>query len=225
MTGSVDRRQVIAATGAAAAGAVMGGMGAMAETTQTADKGADMIFRNGTILTMIDDRPKVAAVAVKDGKIVAAGDEAAVVALEGAATKIVDLQGATLMPSFIDAHGHFMNAPQIVKWANVSGVPAGPVRTIPDIVAVLTAHKAKWKLGPGDWIIGYGYDMTNLAEGRQLTRDDLDPAFPDNPIMLIHSSNHGAVLNSAGIQGGRHRRLDQDAAGRPDPAQARLRRA
>src|SRR5271166_309878 len=175
MTGSVDRRQVIAATGAAAAGAVMGGMGAMAETMQAAGAGADMIFRNGTILTMIDDKREVAAVAVRDGKILAAGDEAAIMALRGDATKIVDLQGATLMPSFIDAHGHFMNAPQIVKWANVSGVPAGPVKNIPDIIAVLTAHKAKWQLGPGDWIIGYGYDMTNLVEGRQLTRDDLDP--------------------------------------------------
>ena len=172
----------------------------MAETTQAAGAGADLIFRNGTILTMIDEKPKVAAVAVKDGKIVVAGDEAAVMALEGAATKIVDLQGATLMPSFIDAHGHFMNAPQIVKWANVSGVPAGPVRNIPDIIEVLKAHKAKFDPKPGEWIIGYGYDMTNLSEGRQLTRDDLDPTFPDNPIMLIHSSNHGAVLNSAGFK-------------------------
>lgn len=52
---------------------------------------------------------------------------------------------------------------------------------------------------PGDWIIGYGYDRSNLAEGRELTVDDLDPSFPDNPVMLIHSSNHGAVLNTAGF--------------------------
>ena len=54
-------------------------------------------------------------------------------ALKSEKTKIVDLKGATLLPSFIDAHGHFMNAPQIVKWANVSGVPAGPVRHIADM--------------------------------------------------------------------------------------------
>lgn len=161
---------------------------------------ADMIFHNGTILTMVDARPQVATVAVAGGKIVAAGDVAEVMAHKAAGTKIVDLKGATLMPSFIDAHGHFMNAPQLVKWANVSGVPAGPVRNIPDIIAVLKAFQAKFNPKPGEWIIGYGYDMSNLAENRQLTRDDLDPSFPDNPVMLIHSSNHGCVLNSAGFK-------------------------
>ena len=141
-------------------------------------------------------------------------------ALKGDATKIIDLEGATLMPSFIDAHGHFMNAPQIVKWANVSGVPAGPVGNIPDIIEVLTAHKAKFNLEPGDWIIGYGYDMTNLAEGRQLTRDDLDPTFPDNPLMLIHSSNHGCVLNSAGFKA-----VGIDASTKTPPGGVILRKA
>lgn len=161
---------------------------------------ADMIFHNGTILTMVDARPQVAAVAIAGGKILAAGDEAEVMGHRTAGTKLIDLGGATLMPSFIEAHGHFMNAPQLVKWANVSGVPAGPVRNIPDIIAVLTAHKAKFDTKPGEWIIGYGYDMSNLAENRQLTRDDLDPSFPDNPVMLIHSSNHGCVLNSAAFK-------------------------
>lgn len=119
---------------------------------------------------------------------------------KAAITTVVDLKGATLMPSFIEAHGHFMNAPQLVNWANVSGVPAGPVRNIPDIIAVLKAYQEKFNPKPGEWIIGYGYDMSNLAEGREITRDDLDPSFPDNPVMLIHSSNHGCILNSAGFK-------------------------
>ena len=113
---------------------------------------ADLIFHNGSILTMIDARPQVAAVAVAGGKILAAGDEAEVMAHKDATTKVVDLKGATLMPSFIEAHGHFMNAPQLVRWANVSGVPAGPVRNIPDIIAVLKAYKAKFNPKPGEWI-------------------------------------------------------------------------
>jgi predicted amidohydrolase YtcJ len=82
----------------------------------------------------------------------------------------------------------------------VSGVPAGPVTSISDIITVLKAHQAKFNTKPGEWIIAYGYDMTNLSDGRQITRDDLDPYFPDNPVMLIHSSNHGAMLNSAGFK-------------------------
>ncbi|MFM9088665.1 MAG: amidohydrolase [Cyanobium sp.] len=160
---------------------------------------APLIFRGGTILTMVEDRPRVEAVAIAGGRILAAGNEAEVRAIAGEAAAVVDLQGRTLMPSFIDAHGHFANAPQIVKWVNVSGVPAGPVTCIADILRVLKEHVAAHPVNPGAWIIGYGYDVSNLSDGRQLSRDDLDPLFPDNPVMLIHSSNHGAVLNSAGF--------------------------
>ncbi len=54
-------------------------------------------------------------------------------------------------------------------------------------------------VAPGEWVVGYGYDMSNLSDGRQCTRDDLDAVLPDHPVMLIHSSNHGAVLNSKGF--------------------------
>lgn len=82
---------------------------------------------------------------------------------------------------------------------NVSGVPAGPVTCIADILRVLGEHVGAHPVQQGEWIIGYGYDVSNLSDGRQLSRDDLDPVFPANPVMLIHSSNHGAVLNSAGF--------------------------
>jgi predicted amidohydrolase YtcJ len=163
------------------------------------DQKAETIFRGGTILTMDDDRRQVEAVAIAGGRILAAGDEAVVMKTKSDDTLVVDLGGKTLMPSFIDAHGHFMNSPQIVKWANVSGVPAGPVTSLPDIIEVLKDHLAKFQLKPGEWVIAYGYDATNLSEKRECTRGDLDPFFPDNPVMMIHSSNHGAVLNSRGL--------------------------
>ncbi len=158
---------------------------------------ADTIYRGGTIVTMVEGRPHVEAVAVAAGRILAAGSEADVMATASDGTRIVELAGHTLMPSFIDAHGHFMNAPQVVTWANVQGVPAGPVTAVADVVAALQEHVRRRGLKPGDWVIGYGYDRSNLAEQRELTVDDLDPFFPDNPVLLIHSSNHGAVLNSA----------------------------
>lgn len=160
---------------------------------------AQRIFRGGTILTMDDAHPRVEALAIGDGRILAVGDEAEVMSTRGDDTEIVDLGGHTLMPSFIDAHGHFANAPQIVKWANVSGVPAGPVTSIADIQRVLTEFADAYAVAPGEWIVGYGYDMSNLSDGRQCTRDDIDAVLPDNPVILIHSSNHGAVLNSRGF--------------------------
>lgn len=196
MTG-IDRRELIIGAGGSAlvAGEALA-KGRKKKKSAAVKPSAEKIFRGGAILTMLDATPKVDAIAITDGKIIAAGDEASVMALAGLKTEVIDLKGATLMPSFIDAHGHFMNAPQIVKWANVSGVPVGPVTSIADIIKVLKAHVAKFGTKPGEWIVGYGYDVTNLSDGRQLTRDDLDPHFPDNPVLLIHSSNHGAVLNS-----------------------------
>jgi predicted amidohydrolase YtcJ len=161
------------------------------------DKRAEAIYYGGPIITMDDNRREVEAIAVAGGRIIATGEKEYVMRTRTDQTRLVDLGGKTLMPAFIDAHGHFMNAPQVVRWANVSGPPVGPVTKIADIIAVLQEHVKKQGLKQGDWIIGYGYDRTNLAEGRELLASELDPAFPDNPVMLIHSSNHGAVLNSA----------------------------
>jgi predicted amidohydrolase YtcJ len=164
------------------------------------DQTADIIYRDGTVLTMVDERREAEAVAIAAGRIVAVGSADEVLATRGDATTVVDLMGRTLMPSFIDPHGHFMNAVQVVKWANVQGVPAGPITRVADFVPVLQEHVRKLDLRPGDWIIGYGYDRSNLVEQRELTVDDLDPAFPDNPVMLIHSSNHGAILSSNALK-------------------------
>lgn len=161
---------------------------------------AEKIFRGGTIVTMDDARPQVAAIAIANGRILAAGNEAEVMATRNETTEIIDLGNNVLMPSFIDAHGHFMNAPQVVKWANVSGPPVGPVTCIADIITVLKAHVEKFSPKSGDWIIAYGYDVTNLSDGRECSRDDLDPHFPDHPVLLIHSSNHGAILNAKAFE-------------------------
>jgi predicted amidohydrolase YtcJ len=194
LTNSIDRRDFIKA-GAAAMGATAA-LATGPSSAQAPRQAADMIFRGGTIVTMVERGPQVRAMAVKDGKILAVGTEAEVMALADARTEIIDISGRTLLPSFIDAHGHFMNSPQVVTWANVSPVPVGPVKGIPDIIAALKAHVAKFRIKPGDWILGYGYDGSALAEGRNLSRDDLDPVFPDNPVMLMHVSNHGVVMNS-----------------------------
>lgn len=162
---------------------------------------AQLIFINADVVTMNEGQPSAQAVSVKAGKILAVGStEDLTRKYQGQATQVVDLHGKALLPGFIDPHSHFMNALQISTWANVTAPPVGQVKSIPDIIAVLKEYQAKQKIAKGEWIIGYGYDSNELAEKRELTRDDLDPAFPDNPVMLIHISNHGAVLNSAAFK-------------------------
>jgi predicted amidohydrolase YtcJ len=161
---------------------------------------ADRIFFGGDIITMDEARPASEAVATKDAQIIAVGSKDEVMACKGPATEMIDLQGRTLVPGFLDGHSHFINAVRLGTWANVSSPPAGEVKTFSDLIATLKTYKAKLGLKPGDWMMGYGYDVTAMDETRDLTRADLDPEFPDNPVMLLHVSLHGAVLNTAGFK-------------------------
>ena len=161
---------------------------------------ADRIYFGGDIITMDDVRPSAEAVATKDEKIIAVGSKDDVMACKGPSTELIDLQGRTLLPGFLDGHSHFINAVRLGTWANVSSPPAGEVKTFADLIATLKAYKAKLGLKPGDWMMGYGYDVTAMDETRDLTRADLDAHFPDNPVMLLHVSLHGAVLNTAGFK-------------------------
>ena len=192
------RRDVVRTTSAAAVFAAAP-FGLRREVQAQTGAQPEKIFRGGPIVTVEERQPSVEAIAVAQGRILAVGTEAEIMALATPETEIVELDGATLLPGFIDGHGHFMNAPQIVSWVNVSGPPVGPITSIADIVTTIRAFMDGRQPAPGEWVIGYGYDVTVLSDGRELTRDDLDPHFPDNPIMLIHVSNHGCVLNSAGF--------------------------
>jgi len=173
---------------------------------------AELIVHGGTILTVEGAQPRVEALAVAGGKILALGDTSSVMPVAGPHTQIVDLGGRCLLPGFIDAHGHFANALQVVAWANIQRPPAGPVTDIGSLQRVLTAHGARQGLKPGQWLVAYGYDPDGLADGRPLDKSDLDPLFPDNPVLLIHNSNHGAMLNSRALA-----LLGYDAS-TPDPA-------
>jgi predicted amidohydrolase YtcJ len=161
---------------------------------------ADRIFLGGDIITMDDANPSAEAVAVANGKIAAVGSKADVMRWKGPATDVVELSGRTLLPGFLDGHSHFINSVRLATWANVSAPPVGGARTFADLIRILQETKTKLGLKPGEWLMGYGYDVTAMDETRDLTRADLDAHFPDNPVMLLHVSLHGAVLNTAGFK-------------------------
>jgi predicted amidohydrolase YtcJ len=148
---------------------------------------ADAIYYGGPIVTVNDAQPNAEAVAVKDGKILMVGTRSDLERFhKGTTTQMIDLGGMTLMPGFLDAHSHFMFSLDMPTQANVSAPPVGPVKSIPDIVAALKETQQRLNIRKGEWIVGWGYDGNELAEKREATRDDLDPAFPDNPVMVIH---------------------------------------
>lgn len=162
---------------------------------------ADSVYTGGDILTMAGDSPQyVEALAIKDGKIAFAGSKADAQAWQGASTRVVDLAGKTLLPGFIDGHSHYSNSLTVANQAKLYAPPAGPGKDVDSIVAALKAFAAERKIPKGEMILGYGYDDSVMPGGRTLNRDDLDLAFPDNPVRIDHVSMHGAVLNSRALK-------------------------
>jgi predicted amidohydrolase YtcJ len=161
---------------------------------------ADLLIHGGPILTMVGERPNsVAAVVVDGGRIAFAGPLAQAQRRAGAGTKRLDLNGRTLIPGLVDAHSHFMMAVDLARRVNVSGAPVGDVASIAGLVEKLGAAEPGLKLAPGEWLVAWGYDASLLSDQRELTRRDLDARFPDRPVLVMHVSAHGAVLNSAGM--------------------------
>jgi len=160
---------------------------------------ADVIYHGGDIVTVDDKNPSAEAVAVKDGKILAIGKKEDVFKHKGERTKVVDLHGKTLLPGFVDGHSHFINALQVATQANCFSPPAGPVESNADVIRELQKLQARLHIPKGEFMVAYGYDPNCMPDGKVLSAADLDASFPDNPVIVIHVSLHGGVLNSLAL--------------------------
>lgn len=162
---------------------------------------ADVIYFGGPIVTVNDAQPTAEAVAVKDGKILMVGARADLEKFhKGSTTVMIDLSGKTLLPAFIDAHSHYINSLTVANQVNLYPPPAGPGKDVPSIIAALEQYRNEHKIPNGEMIAAYGYDENVMPAGHQLNRDDLDKAFPDNPVIVGHVSMHGGVLNSLALK-------------------------
>jgi predicted amidohydrolase YtcJ len=162
---------------------------------------ADTVLLGGTIRTMEPDRPLAEALAIRGDRIVAVGSDDQVAALAGPDTRRVDLAGQTVVPGFNDAHIHLWKEGMLLSQVNARPAAAPSIAALVAAFADRVAHAAG-----GDWIEGRGYDETRLPEGRHPTRDDLDRAAPDHPVVLGRACGHIIVANSralalAGITG------------------------
>ena len=160
---------------------------------------ADRIIHGGQVVTVNPAQPTAEAVAIAGGRIVAVGSAADVMRLKGPATDVTDLAGKKLVPGFIDGHSHFAYVVDVQVQALCASPPAGPCRSVADVIAALQAVRQRRAIGPGGFVMGFGYDPDLLAEKRAPTKQELDAAFPDNPVILVHVSGHGAMLNSRAL--------------------------
>ncbi len=156
---------------------------------------ANQIYYNGTIITMDSRASEVEAIAIAGDTILAVGSKEQVMQYQNSDTIMTDLKGKTMLPGLIDAHGHFITAGDMyARYIDLSSPPVGVVKSIAELKEKVAQRiKAAKK---GDWVMGFGYDDTLLAEGRHPEVRDLDDISPDNPIMLKHVSGHITVFNS-----------------------------
>ncbi len=162
----------------------------------------DAIYHNGPILTIDDSNPRVEAVAVKDGKIVGAGAKAEILKTKSDSTKLIDLAGRTMLPGFVDAHGHVFAGGIQALSANLLAPPDGEVKDIPSLQQTLRAWMAanKAAVDKVQLVIGFGYDNAQLAELRHPVREELDAIAQDLPILLVHQSGHLISVNSKALE-------------------------
>jgi len=172
---------------------------ACAPAGPSAEQTADAIYTGGHIVTVDDDQPSVEALAVKDGRILAAGTRAEVEkAHKGAATTLVDLGGKTLAPGFVDGHMHVLALGAQAVGANLLAPPDGEVETVDDLVARLQEFAMSPDVARTGWIFGTGYDDALL--GRHPNRDDLDRVSTEVPVIAMHISGHFSAVNSAALR-------------------------
>lgn len=163
---------------------------------------ADTVYYGGDILTMVGNKPQyVQRLAVIRGKIVYAGTAAGLGGLKGPGTKVVNLNGKTLIPGFVDAHSHYASVGLQAISANLLPPPDGPVQSIPQLQKVMREFIATEPLVKKYGLaIGFNYDDSQLKEKRSPTAAELDAISTEIPIIVIHQSGHMGVLNSLALQ-------------------------
>src|SRR6266849_9993689 len=156
---------------------------------------ADLVLRNGKIVTVDDGKPEAQAIAVTGDTIVAVGSNQEIQAYVGASTKVIDLKGALAVPGLIDAHAHFIDVGQAAMTLKLAAA-----KDWDDIVRMVgdAARQAK----PGEWIIGRGWHQekwlrpaTPNVEGFPV-HETLSHVSPDNPVLLTHASGHAVFANA-----------------------------
>jgi predicted amidohydrolase YtcJ len=155
---------------------------------------ADLVLRNGKIVTMNQSVPQAQAIAVRGGKIVALASDSDIRKQIGPGTRIVDLHGMLAIPGFIEGHGHFTGVGEFRM-----GLDLREARTWDDIVAQV-ARAAK-QAKPGEWIIGRGWHQSKWTQAPEPNVEgfpehaSLDQVSPNNPVLLTHASGHAAFVN------------------------------
>lgn len=156
-------------------------------------QGADLVLRGGRVVTVDKDWRIAQAIAIRDGRFVAVGENEAIAAHIGPNTTIVELAGRTVVPGLIDTHLH-----QLLAAQNGPAVQLFSARSVADVRKAIAERVSRTP--PGQWVVASsGWHESILEEGRMPTRHELDPVSPDNPV-FIPRGGHVVTVNSKALE-------------------------
>ncbi|QFU17634.1 amidohydrolase [Microvirga thermotolerans] len=155
---------------------------------------ADIVLRNGPIWCGRQEGV-VEALAIWQGRVLAAGADREVSTLVGPSTRIIDLDGRLATPGLNDSHLHLISLGLMMDWVDAKPTT---VSTLDGLLSSIRERASRSR--PGEWILARGYDQTKLDVQRHPHRSELDRAAPDNPVMLVRTCGHVSICNSRALQ-------------------------
>ena len=174
-------------------------LAAIAAPARPAGREADLVLRNGRIVTMDPARPAARALAARGGRIIAVGSDEEIARHVGPRSQVIDLQGRLAVPGFIEGHGHFLGLGESRMQLDLTR--AGSWDEIVEQVAQ-AARRAR----PGAWIRGRGWHQEKWLRRPEPQVDgvplhhELSRVSPANPVVLTHASGHALFVNAQALQ-------------------------
>ena len=152
----------------------------------------DLIVINADVRTSDKSKDRANAFAVKDSKFIAVGNTDEILSMSGESTRVIDVNGNTVVPGFIDSHTHLSSGAKIVTGINLSEIREKAVW--------LEMIKERVKtMEPGEWLLGGRWDYTFENKGYP-TRWELDKVAPDNPVALSDIDGHSMWINTMAME-------------------------
>ena len=188
-----SRRKFIGSSTALAAGLGLPTQSVLAAAAPISSQVApDYVVINAKVFTIDEDQPQAEAFAVKGDRFTAVGSSSDMRNLASSGTEIIDAEGMTVIPGFIDAHSHPSSA-GVNELVQVNA----DLRSITEIKEALRQRAAITQ--EGQWVRAFKYDDTKLAEGRPINRFDIDEVVPNHPVVVGHRGGHTGVYNSMAL--------------------------
>lgn len=153
------------------------------------------LYFNGTIITVNENQSTVEAVLIENGKIIKVGSKDEVFELKDSETELVDLEGKTMLPGFIDSHSHITAVAQTLMIVNLS-----EANSKEEFISMLKEYVKNNSPKAGEWVIGFGYDNTKFENEEHPTKFDLDTVTTEVPIFVSHASGHISTTNSKALE-------------------------